>query len=493
MMAKTAKQYKLSLHWFRKDLRLTDNTALIEALSRSKEVLPVYILSNWKGSHRWTGARRQQFLLGCLGSLQNNLESKGSKLILRSGSALSELERLIEEQGVEAVFANRDPDPFGRACEEALQQLCREKGVDLHLYKDSALHEREEVLTGGGQPYRVYTPYYRNWIGLPKEAPRPLPRESFALSAQKKKRQSLELPKLSHWNLSLADGDELEAGEAAARKRMKLALSPQGSIESYDLHRDTPLLPPSSKAPSSTSRLGQDLRFGLISIRELYAKCQEAMQKSSRKKGYEIYVKELAWREFYRGVLYFFPEVLELEFNKKYRGMPWAQDEGKDAEHFAKWKAAETGFPIVDAGMRELKATGFMHNRVRMIVSMFLTKDLHLDWRLGESWFMQHLLDGEIASNNGGWQWSAGCGADAAPYFRIQNPWTQTKNYDPQGHYIKKWIPELEKVEPKLLQSPPAMAELGAGLAPNYPPPMVDHSEERNLCLERFKKHLSKA
>jgi deoxyribodipyrimidine photo-lyase len=199
----------------------------------------------------------------------------------------------------------------------------------------------------------------------------------------------------------------------------------------------------------------------------------------------QTFINELAWREFYMQILWHFPEVLYQEFNPDYRGLPWDHDEAR----FRRWCDGETGFPIVDAGMRQLNATGFMHNRVRMIVSMFLTKDLHIDWRWGERYFMQRLLDGEIASNNGGWQWSAGTGADAAPYFRIQNPWSQTKRFDPQGTYIKEWVPELRDADPKQLQSPPD------GLFPlarTYPLPMVDHSEERQRTLEVFKKHRGK-
>ncbi|MEZ0277453.1 MAG: deoxyribodipyrimidine photo-lyase, partial [Roseimicrobium sp.] len=192
----------------------------------------------------------------------------------------------------------------------------------------------------------------------------------------------------------------------------------------------------------------------------------------------ETYVKELAWREFYMAVLHHWPEVLEMEFNPEFRNVPW---DGEEA-HFEAWKAGLTGFPIVDAGMRQLTSTGWMHNRVRMIVSMFLTKDLHVHWRLGESWFMQQLVDGEIASNNGGWQWSAGTGADAAPYFRIQNPWTQTKRFDPAGEYIKLWVPELKDVSAEQFFHPPTTP-----LAKGYPLPIVDHGEERERTLKRFK------
>ncbi|HEY8961714.1 MAG TPA: deoxyribodipyrimidine photo-lyase, partial [Luteolibacter sp.] len=257
--------------------------------------------------------------------------------------------------------------------------------------------------------------------------------------------------------------------------RLKRAI--ETKLRSYADQRDFP-------AEDGTSRLSQDLRFGLLSIRTVYAKALEAMKVATPagRKGIETFIKELAWREFYFAILHHFPNVLEEEFNPEWRGLPWDEP----GETFEAWKEGRTGFPIVDAGMRELLATGFMHNRVRMIVAMFLTKDLHLDWRLGESFFLQHLVDGEIASNNGGWQWSAGTGADAAPYFRIQNPWTQAKRYDPEGAYIRRWVPELVKVPAARLFEPP---KDGQSLAPGYPLPIVDHAAERDRTLAIFKRH----
>ncbi|MDB4384141.1 FAD-binding domain-containing protein [Akkermansiaceae bacterium] len=240
-------------------------------------------------------------------------------------------------------------------------------------------------------------------------------------------------------------------------------------IPQYDDTRDIPSIP-------GTSRLSQDLRWGTLSIRELYQK--------AAKLGSEQYLKELGWREFYFQILHHFPDVLKDEFNPDWRGLPWDEP----GEKFEAWKSGQTGFPIIDAGIRELLKTGFMHNRVRMMVAMFLTKDLHIDWRLGEQFFAQHLLDGEIASNNGGWQWSAGTGADAAPYFRIQNPWSQTKRFDPKGEYIKRWVSELESIVPKKFQDPPVD---GKSLAEGYPAPILDHSDERKRTLEIFKKHRS--
>lgn len=454
---------------------MTDNPALHAAAKAAGQVVPVYILSDWKKEHLWTGGKRQQFLCGNLESLAHNLETIGSRLILRCGQADKELEKLVRETQAEAVYFGRDYDPYGRAMEAKVRAVCDRLGIQCHSFKDRVLHEAEEVRTGGGGVYRVFTPYWRNWNGLNKD----LPVGRVSKLGPAATIPSLPLPTLAHWKLPAITEDILPSGERAARLRMKRFV--EGAVlPGYLQNRDTP-------AGETTSRLGQDLRFGLISIRDLHARCVAAAAHADPvgRKSIETYLKELAWREFYFTILFEFPEVFEVEFSPEFRGIPW---EGTE-ENFAAWARGQTGFPIVDAGMRQLLATGFMHNRVRMIVSMFLTKDLHFDWRAGESFFMQHLVDGENASNNGGWQWSAGTGADAAPYFRIQNPWTQTKNYDPDGAYIKTWVPELKGVSPSLFQTPP---KDGRALAPGYPVPIVDHALERQRTLAAFARHRRK-
>ncbi len=466
------------IHWFRRDLRLTDNTALHHAAQDSAQVVPVYVLSDWKKEHGWTGPNRQQFLCGCLESLSKNLEALDSRLILRCGQADAELENLIVETQAKAVYFNRDYDPYGRAMEKKVKAVCERLGIACHSFKDRVLHEAEEVLTGSGGPYRVFTPYSRNWTGLPKVPT--LGKLSSLGKAPAASLQSLPVPTLDHWQLPPATADILPAGERAARERMKTFIE-NGTLHAYAQKRNLPAGP-------STSRLGQDLRFGLISIRELHERCLAAAAKTTAaaaRTSIETYVKELAWREFYLAVLWHCPEVFDEEFAPEFRGLPWPGTEA----HFEAWSQGRTGFPIVDAGMRQLLATGFMHNRVRMIVSMFLTKDLHCHWRQGESFFMQHLVDGENASNNGGWQWSAGTGADAAPYFRIQNPWTQTQNYDPDGAYVRTWVPELKGVSAERFMAPP---KDGRPLAQGYPLHIVDHATERNRTLAIFAKHREK-
>lgn len=453
-----AKKYQRAVFWFRRDLRLTDNLALNQALEEAEEIVPVYILSDWKDQHLWTGVKRQKFLCQCLESLSGNLKHLGGNLIIRQGQAVPELLALVKETKAEAIYLNQDVDPFGKSTEATLE---KDASVPILKFHDLYLHGPTEVLKNDGDPYRVFTPFSKRWLPLEKSPPVTRPERI----PTPKRIKSLPLPTLDTWNLTDDGSDILPGGEKAARQRMSEAL--KSRLHHYEDLRDIPSVP-------GTSRLSQDLRWGTLSIRELY---QKAAQKTSGQ-----YLKELAWREFYFQILHHFPNVLDLEFNPDWRGLPWHEPDQK----FAAWKEGRTGFPIIDAGIRELLHTGFMHNRVRMIVAMFLTKDLHIDWRLGEQFFARHLIDGEIASNNGGWQWSAGTGADAAPYFRIQNPWTQTKRFDPKGEYIKKWVPELESVTPKALFEPPATS---SPLGTDYVLPIVDHSTERNATLAIFKKH----
>jgi len=458
---------KTVIHWFRRDLRITDNPAL-GAAAAAGQVVPVYICSGWKASHRWTGPNRQHFLCGCLASLAENLKSIGGALVIRQGGAVDALEKLAHETRAEEIFFNRDPDPFGRAVEDQLKAMAARNGIAVREFKDVCVHERDEVLTAAGESYRVFTPYAKAWAKLPRPS---------AVGRVKSLRTppgvaSDPLPTLDSWGLTAPAAGMVEPGERAARARMKDFL--ENRLAAYGANRNLP-------AGTTTSRLSQDLRFGLVSIRELVGavEARSAELPAAGRDSAGKYLSELIWREFYMQILWHFPEVLEVEFNPVFRGIEWP---GSQAA-FVRWCAGETGFPIVDAAMRELRATGFMHNRTRMIAAMFLTKDLHLDWRLGERYFMQMLADGEIASNNGGWQWSAGTGADAAPYFRIQNPWTQTKRYDPNGAYIKTWIPELHDLPPEKFFAAPAP---GLRLAKDYPPPIVDHAAARETTLALF-------
>jgi deoxyribodipyrimidine photo-lyase len=475
----------IGIHWFRRDLRLSDNTALQRAVSAHDQVVPVYIASDWKRTHHWAGYPRQKFLCGCLASLHRNLEAKGGRLIIRSGDPIAALEVLAQETGAETIYYNEDPDPHGRAVEARLQKMAERTGLKVVACFDHALQRPGAVLTGEGKPFRVFTPFAKAW----SKCDQPEPGKTPSRISVPAKCKSEDLPMPDRWKLT-GTADIIEPGEAAARRRMYAFLD--GPIQAYAQTRDLP-------AEDGTSRLSQDLRHGTLSIRELYQLCTEAGKKAhtaEQKKGVSTYINELIWREFYFQVLWHHPDVLEHEFQPDTRRLAWRarwrpEDEAawsrdeKAREDFDRWRHGKTGFPIVDAGMRHLNATGFMPNRVRMIVAMFLTKDLHLWWMHGEAYFMQQLVDGEIASNNGGWQWSASTGTDAAPYFRIQNPWSQSKRFDPEAAYVKQWVPELRGASASQICNEP---ESGKSVATGYPEPMVNHSEMRDRTLELFGK-----
>jgi deoxyribodipyrimidine photo-lyase len=465
-----------SIHWFRRDFRLTGNTSLNAAAQGAGQVLPVYILSQWKKDHHWTGPNRQEFLCGCLQSLSRNLAAIGGRLIIRCGNAAEELEKLLIETKADAIHCNRDPDPFGRAMEDKVAAMARRHGVAFHAHPDIAMHERDALLTTAGEPYRVYSPYARAWMALDKPPGGPRLKQLQTPAGV----GSLPLPDLSHWNLRSQGTQIIEPGERAARKRLDAFVSSAGEVRRYALDRNLPF-------GATTSRLSQDLRWGLLSVREVYHRCQALSEEldANGRESVGKFVRELVWREFYLQILYHYPEVLADAFDPGTRGLPWRRAED-EPEAFARWCEGRTGFPMVDAGMRQLVRLGFMHNRLRMITAMFLTKDLHIHWMDGEAFFLRHLVDGEIASNNGGWQWSAGNGADAAPYFRIQNPWTQGKRFDPQGAFIREYVPELRGLPPAVLHQPPLP---GTTLARGYPPPMVDHAAEREHTLEMFRAH----
>jgi deoxyribodipyrimidine photo-lyase len=456
---------KRIIHWFRRDLRISDNTALHHACKEAEEVIPVYILSVWFQRHRWTGPNRQGFLCGCIGSLAKNLEAAGGRLLLRAGNPVEELEKLVTETMASAIYYNRAYDPFGKAIEAMLATTAEKLNIEAKGFDDYMVFAPEAILTQTGSPFRVYSPYSRAWHRT--EKPPLLPKIRVLSTPSDLK--SLPLPSLEHWGLH-KEATTLDPGERAARTRLTRFLD--APIAEYSSRRNFP-------ATENSSRLSQDLNAGTISPRQVYYACLDchAGRDVRGRASVNKFVNELVWREFYSQILAHYPSVLDRNFDPQYDALRW----NTNPEALQRWSEGETGFPIVDAGMRELNESGYMHNRVRMIVAMFLTKDLHIHWREGESFFMRKLVDGNIASNNGGWQWSAGTGADASPYFRIQNPWTQTKNFDPEGTYIKRWLPSLRDIDPALLQRPPEDR-----LSMRYPAPMVDHSVERQETLDRF-------
>jgi deoxyribodipyrimidine photo-lyase len=453
--------------WLRNELRLDDNRALAAA-ARASELAVVFVLDDALLASERTGAPRVRFLLDALARLAADLEARGSKLVVRRGAAPSEIAAVLEETRAERLFFGRDYSPFAKARDARVEREAAARGVRVETHNDRVAFESDEVLTREGKPFSVYTPYRaawrRRWLESPEEpeaAPRlPPPIPGLA---------SLPLP--SPEALGFA-GDVTElppAGEAAALRRLDGFLE-RGAAR-YAEGRDLP-------AQDGTSRLSPYLRFGAISIRRCLAAATERARERHGRESVQKWIDELLWREFYAAILDRNPRVVRGAFRPEFDALRWNDDPAA----FMAWCEGRTGYPIVDAGMRQLAATGWMHNRVRMVAASFLVKDLLIDWRLGERFFYRRLVDGDPASNNGGWQWSASTGTDAQPWFRIFNPVAQGLRFDPEGAYVRRFVPELRAADDEWVHAPwraPAPPR-------DYPPPIVDHRERRAEALRRF-------
>lgn len=481
------------IHWFRRDLRLHDNTALAAAAKASGgAVIPVFIVDDRLLRGRYVSAARVRFLLESLQELDGALRERGSLLLLRRGDPVQELLRLAGESGAAGIYWNRDYSPYATARDHAVEQAMRAAGYTTRSFKDAVIWEQNEVVKADGQPYTVYTPYARRWrehlaetgvqvTGLPAlhGLPEPLP-------------PTQPIPALADLGLH-TEQTVIPGGERHAEQVLNTFtdLRRQHNITSYGMERDLPGVP-------ATSRLSAHLRAGTISIRvclqaALDTEQSIAYQKQDREaqeqtSSIERWINELIWRDFYVQILANFPHVMRGAFKREFDVLNWENN----AELFAAWCAGRTGYPIVDAAMRQLTTTAWMHNRCRMIVASFLTKDLLIDWRWGERYFMQHLVDGDPAANNGGWQWSAGTGTDAQPYFRIFNPTSQGKKFDPEGVYVRHYLPELANVSEKYIHEPwkmPAQVQQDVGviIGQDYPAPVVDHAVQRQRALEMYK------
>lgn len=430
----------LTLFWFRRDLRLEDNTGLFYALSQGKEVLPIFIFDiNILSKLEDKDDARVTFIHHQITFLKQQLRSYGGDILVKVGKPEELIPAILEEFPIQEVYTNRDYEPYGMDRDAQVDEICKKKGVSFLTFKDQVIFEPTEVLTDSSSFYKVYTPYKKKWLVKASENPLPFFDCKKHLNNLYKV-SGLPLPSLE------------EIGFVPTKKELPASTIPIEIVKSYASQRNFP-------DKKGTTRLGIHLRFGTVSIR---VAAKIANQHS------EVWLSELIWREFYMMILYHAPQVVSKAFKPNYDNIPWR----KAPEDFEKWCRGETGYPIVDAGMRELKTTGFMHNRVRMITASFLTKHLLLDWRLGEAWFARHLLDFELASNNGGWQWAAGTGTDAQPYFRIFNPYSQTDKFDPQLAYIRKWVPELD--------------------TNRYPAAMVEHKFARQRALDTYKLALTK-
>lgn len=459
-----------NIWWIRRDLRLHDNQALNAALSSAKALIPVFILDPILFNSTRMSPRRLAFLFSSLAELDADLRKLGSRLVIRKGSPVEVLQDLVKESGAREVFAEEDYSPYARRRDHRAA-----KQLPLKLVAGLCVSHPEVILNQAGEPYKVYTPYMRNWKALhPIQSDQILPAPRSIFTPQEI--NSDQLPESTLVN------PVINPGEREANKRLEEFI--EQDIYQYDELRNKMDIP-------GTARISAYLRFGNLSIQ----KCVHAAQQARRtapdersRRSADIWLNELIWREFYISILYHFPYVLRQSFREDLRAIPWRND----ADEFSAWSEGRTGYPIVDAAMRQLLETGWMHNRGRMIVASFLVKDLVIDWRWGEEFFMQHLLDGDPAANIGGWQWTAGTGTDAAPYFRIFNPVLQGKKFDPVGNFIHSWIPELSRVPEKYVHTPWEMSEQiqqqsGCILGRDYPFPIIDHAFARERILTVYK------
>jgi deoxyribodipyrimidine photo-lyase len=460
-----------AIWWIRRDLRLSDNQALSHALSISDVVIPVFILDPKLLNSPNMGQNRLRFLLDGLRALEADLRTRGSALVLRQGEPLNELSALMEETGAAQITAQADVSPYARRRDELVKQK-----LPLTLVPGITVHPAETLLKADGSPYTVFTPFSHRWADLRfpgKPIPVPVSLRGFRSPA------SLQIPEVQPHSSPLP----FQAGEAAAQAHLARFIT--SGIFQYAQDRDRMDL-------DGTSQLSPYLRFGMLSARQVAWAAREAAasaKDSLGQQGAETWLKELVWREFYSYILHHFPYVLSGSFRAGMRAIRW-QD---DPAGFSAWAEGRTGYPVVDAGMRQLNSTGWMHNRARMIAASFLVKDLLINWQLGERYFMQHLLDADPASNNGGWQWTAGTGTDAAPYFRVFNPVLQGKKYDPKGVYVRRWVVELSHVPDQYIHTPWEMpvdvqTRVGCVVGKDYPAPIVDHNVARLLVRQAYRR-----
>ncbi|MFD1314744.1 cryptochrome/photolyase family protein [Namhaeicola litoreus] len=423
-----------SVFWFRRDLRLEDNHGLFKALNSGKNVIPLFIFDSHILSELPKNDARVSFLYEKLLTLDQTLKNFGSSLLVKKGEPFDVWESLIKTFHIDEVFTNTDYEPYALKRDHQVKELLLEKGIQMHFFKDQVIFEKNEVLKADGKPYTVFTPYKNKWLS------------HFETSGIKSYNSS-SLKNYAQINERFPTLDEI----GFEPSKIKVPSFRQDQISNYAGQRDFPSI--------STTRIGPHLRFGTISIRQviLNLRSEDA-----------VYFSELIWREFFMQILYHFPRVVTENFKPQYDGISWRNRR----DEFEKWCNGETGYPMVDAGMRELNATGFMHNRARMVVASFLCKHLLIDWKWGEAYFAQKLLDYELASNNGNWQWAAGTGCDAAPYFRVFNPSEQVKKFDKDLTYIQKWVPELNTFK--------------------YPQPMVEHKMARIRAIETYKNGLER-
>lgn len=438
-----------TLFIFRRDFRLEDNTGLIEAMKESDVVIPCFIFTPEQiEENPYRSDACLQFMIESLEDLAGRLKEQGGKLYLFYGEPESVVENCIKQLSLDQVVVNRDYTPYSIKRDEKINAVCKKHKISFKAYDDVLLHPPEETLKADGKPYSIFTPYFRNASKLKV----PLPQKNRFNNYFKK---PIDFAKIKSHILPKRNLHPILVGGRTAALKM---LGKIGQYKDYAKERDYP-------AENGTTHLSAYLKFTDISPREAYHQIEDQLGKN------HPLLRSLYWRDFFTHIAFFYPHVFKGAFHKKYDKLKWSYDK----KAFQKWCEGKTGFPIVDAGMREMNETGYMHNRVRMIVASFLTKDLHIDWRLGEKYFAQKLIDYDPSVNNGNWQWAASTGCDAQPYFRIFNPWSQQEKFDPECEYIKRWVPELSDIP---IQS------IHAGTATE---PMIDHSVESKAALRMYK------
>lgn len=430
---------QVNIFWFRRDLRLHDNAGLYHALKAGLPVVPLFIFDMAILDDLEDPAdRRVSFIYNAISNMHETLIAAGSSMVVEHGQPAAVFNELIKRYHVESVFTNHDYEPYATERDNNVAQLLQSNNISFNTYKDQVIFDKNEVIKDDGRPYTVFTPYSKRWLSkLNDFYVKSYPTLNYLNNFQKQEPSAL--PAIE------------EIGFKQTHEQFPSPEPPAAKIADYDKTRDYPGI-------DGTSRIGVHLRFGTVSIRELVKRAQTSNA---------VYLKELIWREFYQMILWHFPKVGRGHaFKAEYEAIRWRNNE----DEFDKWCKGQTGYPIVDAGMRQMNATGFMHNRIRMVTASFLAKHLLIDWRWGEAYFASKLLDYDLASNNGGWQWAAGSGCDAAPYFRIFNPYLQTKRFDAGLKYVRTWVPEFEEF--------------------SYPKPIVDHEFARKRCLEVYSEAL---
>ena len=427
-------EQNISIFWFRRDLRLNDNKALTAALNSGTTVLPIFIFDTQILDQLAPNDARVTFINQCLEKIHSDLQTMGSGLSVYYGKPREVFQQLLNEFQPKAIFVNRDYEPYALNRDQDIESLLNTHKVSFNSFKDHVIFEKDDIVKSDGKPYLVYTPFMKSWRSKLKAS-------DYAIENDINNDYLLKGTVFP--TVSLNDMGFEKSPQMVLRQNTSSSL-----LDAYEAQRNTPGI-------AGTSRLGPHLRFGTVSIKKILLLALSAQN--------DTFLKELIWREFFMQILWHFPDSASRCFKPKYERIIWRNN----PEEFQKWCDGQTGYPLVDAGMRELNATGFMHNRVRMLVGSFLCKHLLIDWRLGEAYFASKLLDYEMSSNVGNWQWVAGCGVDAAPYFRIFNPHTQIDKFDSKHIYIKKWVPELSGFD--------------------YPEPMVDHKFARERCLKTYK------